>query len=135
MKSSFNILLLLFIISCSSGPVLYPNKKYKAAGKEKAKADTAECQRLAEEHLKNTKGNQIAKSAGAGAAMSAAGGFIAGLIFSGGSVTDATESAVKSGAVGGAVGAAGGAISPDQLKQRFVTQCLADQGYRVIGWD
>jgi hypothetical protein len=30
---------------------------------------------------------------------------------------------------------AAGALSPDQVKHRFVNQCLADKGYQVIGWD
>jgi hypothetical protein len=38
-------------------------------------------------------------------------------------------------AKGAACGGAAGALSPDQVKHRFVNQCLADKGYQVLGWD
>ena len=31
--------------------------------------------------------------------------------------------------------AVGESITPDRLKQSFVTRCLSDQGYEVISWD
>jgi hypothetical protein len=42
---------------------------------------------------------------------------------------------VRGGAMGAAGGTAAGAVSPDELKRRFVNQCLAEKGYQVIGWD
>jgi hypothetical protein len=42
---------------------------------------------------------------------------------------------VRGGAIGAAGGGAAGALSPDQVKQRFVNQCLTEKGYQVIGWD
>jgi outer membrane lipoprotein SlyB len=123
-------LLMVTLVACASKPTLYPNDKLKSVGKEAAQKDVDQCIADAEEYLKSGKGKQIAKGAGAGAAIGAAVGVVSGL-FTG----DIGGSVVRSSAVGAGAGAAGGAITPDQLKQRYVNQCLADQGYRVLGWD
>lgn len=66
------ICLILLIASCASRPQLYPNQKFKSSGKEIAKKDIDSCMVQAEEYLKSSKGKQVAKSAGAGAAIGAA---------------------------------------------------------------
>jgi hypothetical protein len=42
---------------------------------------------------------------------------------------------VRGGAIGAAGGGVAGALSPDEIKKRFVNQCLADIGYQVLGWE
>lgn len=84
----------------------------------------------ADAYLKSSKGKQVAKGAGGGAAIGAAMGAVTGL-FTG----NLGGSLVRGGAVGAAGGAAYGGMSPDEVKHRYVNQCLADQGYQVIGWD
>lgn len=121
---------LLFLTACASRPRLYPNDKYKEAGKTAAKADVDQCIAEAKVYLKSTKGKQVVKGAGAGAAIGAAIGGVGGL-FSG----DVGGGLVRGGAIGAAAGGTAGAVSPDELKQRYVNQCLSEKGYQVIGWD
>lgn len=124
------LILITLIVACSSKPQLYPNDKYKSVGKDVAQSDVKICMDESEEFLKGTKGKQVAKGAGGGAAIGAAIGAVGGLFtgnFGGG--------LVRGGAIGAAAGGTGAAISPDQLKKNYVNQCLADKGYRVIGWD
>lgn len=129
MKKLLPIILLL-LSSCSSHPVLYPNEKYQEVGEEAAKTDIKICEKKADKFLKSSKGKQILKSAGSGAAVGSVIGAVSGL-FTG----DFIKSALRGGAIGTAAGGTAGAITPDRLKQNFTTKCLQDQGYQVIGWD
>lgn len=117
------------IISCSSTPVLYPNHHYKEVGKEQADSDIKQCENEADEYLKSPEAKKILKGAAEGSILGAIWGVVWG-IFTGNWI------GVGIGAAAGAAsGAAVGAMSPDQLKQNYVDQCLANEGYRVIGWD
>lgn len=122
--------ILLVLVSCASRPQLYPNQKLKTVGKEAAKEDVDRCIADADEYLESSKGKQVAKGAGAGAVIGGAMGAVSGM-FSG----NMGRGLLRGGAIGAAGGGAAGAISPDQLKRRYVNQCLADKGYRVLGWD
>lgn len=124
------ICMILLIVSCASRPQLYPNQKLKTSGKEVAQKDIDHCIADADEYLKTSKGKQVAKSAGAGAAIGAAIGAVGGM-FTG----NMGRGLIRGGAMGAAGGAAAGAISPDELKRKYVNQCLAEKGYQVIGWD
>lgn len=124
-------LLCLFILtSCASKPKLYPNSHLKAVGKEKANKDIDQCISDADEYLESDEGKRIVKSAGKGAAFGAAVGAAFGL-FTGNVGEGLTRGAV----VGGVSGGAGEALSPDELKRRYVTMCLTKQGYEVLGWN
>jgi outer membrane lipoprotein SlyB len=125
-----SLLILLLIASCASKPQLYPNQKLKSVGKEASKKDIDHCMSDAEKYLESSKGKKVAKGAGSGAAIGAAMGGVAG-IFSG----NVGRGVVRGGAIGAAGGGAAGALTPDQIKQRYVNQCLAEKGYQVIGWD
>lgn len=129
-KKSLTLLPLLFIISCASKPQLYPNQKLESVTSAQADQDIQDCTDKAEKFAKSSKGKQILKGAGGGSVLGAVTGAAFGL-FTGNVVRGAAQGAV----VGGAAGATGAAISPDQLKRRFVEQCLANKGYQVIGWD
>lgn len=124
------VLLLILFVSCASKPQLYPNEKYKNVGKKTASQDVDQCIADAENYLESNKGKQIAKGAGAGAAIGAAIGVVGGL-FTG----NIGGSLVRGGAMGAAGGGVAGALTPDQIKQRYVNQCLADKQYQVIGWN
>lgn len=129
MKSLLLLSIFLFA-ACSSRPQLYPNKKLKRVGKEKANKDINMCMADAEKYLESSKGKQVAKGAGSGAAAGAIVGGIFGLL------TGDIKGSVASGAVvGGASGAASGAVSPDQVRQNYTNICLGKKGYQVIGWD
>ena len=133
-KQKNNILILLVILlsvsSCASRPKLYPNEMLKAKGKEASEADIDECLKDAKTYLESSEGKKIAKSAGFGAAVGGAMGAVAGMFYG-----DIGGGAARGAAMGGAGGAVSGSLTPDQLKHRYVNQCLADKGYNVIGWD
>ena len=130
MKKLFVFIGLFIFVSCASKPVLYPNKEYKKVGKDKVDQDIELCMDDAEKYLDSGKGKNIAKGAGIGAILGGAMGAVSG-IFRG----DVVGGAVQGAAIGGTGGAVGGSLTPDQIKRRFVNQCLAKKGYRVIGWD
>lgn len=125
-----SLVFLLILVSCASRPQLYPNQKLKSVGKEASQKDIDKCIADADNYLESSKGKQVAKGAGAGAVIGAAMGGVAGL-FTG----NLGSGLVRGGAIGAAGGGAAGALTPDQIKHRYVNQCLADQGYQVIGWD
>jgi hypothetical protein len=124
------IFLAVLVASCASKPQLYPNEKYKSVGEKMAQKDVDVCMAEAEKYLKSSKGKQVAKSSGYGAAVGAAIGAVGGMF--GGNMG---RGLIRGGAMGAAGGAAAGAVSPNELKQRYVNQCLADKGYKVISWD
>lgn len=127
-----NIMLavLILLVACASRPQLYPNGKLKSVGKEEAGKDIDRCVADAETYLESNEAKRITKGAGkgavVGAAMGAAFGAITGNFGSG---------ALRGGAIGAAGGGAATAMSPDELRQRYVNHCLAEKGYQVIGWD
>lgn len=127
------ILALFFVLlftACASRPQLYPNSKLKSVGDEVAKEDVDKCIADADKYLKSSKGKNMAKGAGAGAAIGAAMGAVGGM-FTG----NLGAGLMRGGAIGAAGGGVAGGLSPDQIKHRFVNQCLADKGYQVLGWD
>lgn len=130
MKRITLLIIILILSSCASRPKLYPNQKLKSVGKEAAKKDIDKCLSDAENYLESSRGKKIARGAGAGAAIGAAMGAVSGL-FTG----NLGKGLVRGGAIGAAGGGAAGAISPDQIKHRYVNQCLAEKGYQVLGWD
>jgi hypothetical protein len=136
--------LLLFLVSfvgcTASRPVVYPNDKSREVGPQVVAADIDECTRRAHEFASgNARAGQVAKdtagrtvvSAGVGAAAGAAGGAIYG---------DAARGAAAGAAGGAAAGLLGGLFDgmrqrePDPVIKNFVTRCLSEKGYEVIGW-
>lgn len=124
------LIALLAFVSCSSRPKLYPNEKFKSVGKPVAEKDIDRCIADADAYMESSEAKRITKGAGKGAAVGAAMGAVFGAF---------TGNLGRGALTGGAVGAAGGgtsaALSPDQLKRRYVNQCLAEKGYHVLGWD
>lgn len=127
---SFLLLVLLTVSACASKPKLYPNEKLKSVGKEVAQKDIDQCIAEGDMYLETSEAKRITKGAGRGAVVGAAMGAVFGAF---------TGSLGRGALTGGAVGAAGGgastAMSPDQLKQRYVNHCLGEKGYHVLGWD
>lgn len=133
MKTKNLVLLTLIsfsLASCASRPKLYPNETLKAKGKEASEADIDLCFKDADTYLDSSEGKKIVKSAGFGAAVGGAMGAVAGAFYG-----DIGGGAARGAAIGGAGGAVSGSLTPDQVKHRYVNQCLADKGYNVIGWD
>jgi hypothetical protein len=115
-------------------PVLYPNTHLESVGRSQADVDIAECQALAKDYIASGGvTGEAAVAGGTGAAVGGAGGAAAGAAWGG-----------RAGR-GAAAGAAGGATAgvlhtlfrrrePSEAHKNFVTRCLADRGYDVIGW-
>lgn len=116
--------------ACASKPVLYPNEKFESVGVDKAELDTKTCMDKADKFLKSPKAKKMLKSGGAGAILGGVVGGVAG-IFSGNIAGGAAQGA----AIGGAGGVVAGALSPDELKKKYVNQCLSKKGYQVLGWE
>ncbi|MCP4913647.1 MAG: glycine zipper family protein [Oligoflexia bacterium] len=122
--------LILLLSACSSSPVLYPNKKYQKVGKEVAMADVKKCEEKGDQFLESSRAKKILKGAGQGTVFGSAVGAVTGLL-----TGDFIQGLATGAAIGATSGAVGESITPDRLKQSFVTRCLNDQGYEVIGWD
>jgi len=121
----------LFFAGCASSPQLYPNKKLVSVGKDVANQDIKTCEDLADNYVQSNKGKQIATAAGKGMVVGGATGAVAGLF----SHANAGSTALKGAAIGGTVAGTSAALSPDQMKRSFVNECLAERGYKVIGWN
>lgn len=130
MKLITIIILTSLITSCASKPVLYPNQKLKSVGKEQANSDVDYCLEDADAFLETSKAKQIMGNAGKGSIIGAVAGGVTGAL-----TGDFGGALARGALVGGAVGGTAGAISPDQLKRRYVNLCLKERGYRVIGWN
>lgn len=127
---AFLIVIALSVASCASRPKLYPNEALKAKGKEASEADIDQCMKDADTYIDSPAGKKIIKSAGFGAAVGGAMGAVAGAFYG-----DIGGGVARGAAIGGAGGAVSGSLSPDEVKHRYVNQCLADKGYHVLGWD
>ena len=124
----------LLCISCAAHrPILYPNEHLQQVGVDSAARDIDECKSLASAYVPSAGGQRVAShtaiGSGAGAAIGAAGG--------------ATHGAAGKGAgIGAASGATAGLLhglfktaKPGATYRKYVDTCLADRGYRVIGWE
>lgn len=128
--SPYLLIILIILSACASKPKLYPNEKLKTVGKEVAQKDIDQCIAEGDMYLQTSEAKRITKGAGKGAVVGAAMGAVFG-VFTG----SLGRSVLQGGAVGAAGGGAATAMSPDQLKQRYVNHCLSEKGYHVLGWD
>ncbi len=128
----------LSLISCSSyKPILDQNDQYLRVGEAQAQIDSDACVKEGDEYLKKYKQERVVKEAARKAVIGTVIGGAFSLVFG-----NNTKSIVRGlalgagiGAATGAIGAAGeGTITPDQVKQRYVNNCLNRKGYSVIGW-
>ncbi len=146
MKKKLKILLLLAIsfslifslISCTSyRPVLDQNAKYLSVSEKEAEKDIGICKDEAEEYLTKYKAEHATKEVGRSTIWGSIFGAITGLIWGQNLHSTLVGTAVGGGTgavLGGASVAGEGTITPDQLKQRYISNCLARKGYSVIGW-
>ncbi len=138
-KSFVIFLSILSLTACASyRPIFDLNEKYLAVGEAKADSDFQACRKESEDYLDKYKAERAAKEAGRNAVVGGVVGAATGLIFG--------NKGIKSGLIGTAIGAGAGAaigalsvmgedkVKPDQVKQRYITNCLARNGYSIIGW-
>jgi hypothetical protein len=114
-------------------PVLYPNAAYQRNGDVVAQRDIDECLQLAKTAgVGGSRATAVAGTTAKSAAVGAAAGAAAG----------AVRGHAGRGAATGAAGAAAGGLMHglfrsrdlDPVERGFVAECLAERGYRIIGW-
>ncbi len=135
-------LLIFFIavasVSCSSyRPIFNENEHYVSVGEKKAESDFKICKKRGDEFLDKYKAERAAKEAGRKAVVGGVVGALSGAIWG---------KNIKSTLIGSAIGAGAGAaigglsvlgedkIKPDEMKQKYIANCLASKGYSVAGW-
>ncbi len=137
MKNFLKIFIIFLLASCSYRPILDPHGKYKEVGAAQAQDDIDECDEEADDYLDQFKAERAAREAARKAIIGGVVGAGTGLIF------DRTlKGSLIGSAIGAGIGAAAGAlsvagedkVSPSELKQRYMINCLARKGYSVIGW-
>ncbi len=133
MKQLLFVLSLLLVTGCAGGPVLYPNAHIQQVGAARAQQDVAECEALAEQYVHSDAGIAAAKTTAIGGASGAV---------VGGAVGAVTGDFGRSVGVGAAAGAATGLVhgiiqasEPSPVFKNFMTRCLQERGYEVIGWE
>lgn len=136
--SALYVILMLLATSCASyRPILDENKKYTQVGEARAEKDIDVCMNKADSFLAKHKNEKMKKQMGRQAVQGAAlGGIVGGL--SGGNLQSAAGGAM----VGAGVGVVGAYVDektkdqlkPDELKQRYVQNCLQRKSYQVVGW-
>ncbi len=139
MKFLIAFLTIIALTSCSSyKPILDQNSTYLQNGEETAKQDIDECTKNADAYLKQYKMRRAAKEAGRKAIIGSVIGAVTGVLF-GNTVKSLATGAVIGAGIGAAAGGLGVAgedkVSPDHIKQNYVSNCLARKGYSVIGWE
>lgn len=130
-------LILVLAASCSYRPILDPHGRYKEVGKAQSEEDIDECSKEADDYLDQYKAERAAREAGRKAVIGGVIGAGSGALFG-----RTLKSGLVGAAVGAAIGAAAGALSvagedkvtPSQIKQRYMVNCLGMKGYSVIGW-
>lgn len=139
MKIFLVTLLSICLFSCASyRPIIDQNQKYLTTSKEESDKKIDQCLKEADEYLKEAKRRRIAKEAGRkaviGAVIGGAGSALFGRNLS--SIATSTAFGIGIGAGLGGLSVIGeDKVTPDQIKQRYVANCLAREGYSVIGWE
>jgi len=129
---------LVSLPGCSGArkPVVYPNAHFQSVGDARARADVADCMRLAEGFgAPRYGGADVAQDTAAGAAI---GGAAAGAWALVRDYGDAGNRALAGAASGGAAGLVRGSLrsgEPSGTFRGFVNRCLSDRGYDVVGWE
>lgn len=128
----------LFLAGCASyRPILDENEHYLKVGDAQAQKDIDQCMTRADAYLEKYKKERMKKQVGRSAVSGAILGGLIGALSGGG-----VESTAGGAAIGGAAGAGSGyaneaskdQLQPDDVKQRYVTNCLRRKHYDVIGW-
>lgn len=112
-------------------PVLYPTERL-AQGDGAPERDVEDCQHLADANVRSILPTETVRETAIGSGIGAASGVVGGAIFG-------------SPGTGAAVGAASGATASllgsvlhphaNATYQNYVSTCLSERGYRVVGWE
>ncbi len=131
------IIAFFYLAACSYKPILDQNQKFVQTPADEREAAIDKCMKDGDTYLKQYKAQRALKEAGRTAVIGSVVGAISGLLF-GHTISSTLTSTVVGAGIGGAVGglsvAGEGSVTPDQIKQNYVGNCLARQGYAIIGW-
>jgi hypothetical protein len=120
MRILFVAVLALCAAGCSSDPIV----DMKGVDEERYQQDLAECRQFADQV-------DVARSAGGGALLGAAGGAAVGAVVGAITGRPGTGAAVGGGA-GGTSGLFAGGVRGENKKERVVRNCLRGRGYSVL---
>lgn len=115
-------------------PQLYPNEHLLTVGQAQSEFDLAECDALARAYVEDNKGAEIAKKGATGAVIGGVMGAAAGAVRSGGSVSNSAATGAAIGAAGATTKGVIDAKDPSSMHRNFVTRCMRERGYDVMGW-
>jgi outer membrane lipoprotein SlyB len=117
-------------------PAFYPNAHYQSVGPAQAEADAQACATLAQQSEVGAVNKMDTARAGAAGAAGIGAAGVVGSVLSGRKpdFKDIAAGAAAIGAGGAAATAAGQSMGGSTLYRQFMQQCLAERGYRVIGW-
>ena len=139
MKKTTSTSLLLIVLAMSActtqRPVLYPNGKLRAVGEAAAQADIDDCIALAHASgVDDGRAERLASKTAKNATVGAGTGAVVGAISDRRSVGEGA--AIGAGATASATLLRGmvNASEPEPIHKRFVSICLQDRGYQLIGW-
>ena len=125
------------LFGCSSyRPVVDENEQYQKIGSNAAESEIDSCMAKADRYLESHKNSRMLKEAGRGATS---GALLGGVL---GALSGDSSKIIGGAAIGGGIGAASSAagvaakdnLSPDEMKQRYVSNCLKRKNLVVIGW-
>ncbi|MFZ9180980.1 MAG: hypothetical protein ACO201_03840 [Rickettsiales bacterium] len=132
------LIALVFITSCTSyKPIFDQNNKFISVGKEKANRDFLECKRKADIYLEDYKAqrawNESRRNLVKGGIVGGVFGFLTGknLKYT---LTGASVGALMGGIYGGLSVMGEDKVNPDQIKKNYITNCLNNQQYQILGW-
>jgi len=134
-KCAISLGVAMTLFACSSyNPIFYKNRKYLEVGSEFADRDFKICKIEAEKYLKDFKSKKAWKEAKRKALI---GGIVGGAYL--GSSNETFIGGILLGSLIG--GFAGGfstvgedRVKPDIIKNNYITRCLNQKGYEIIGW-
>jgi uncharacterized protein YcfJ len=129
-------ILLLGLAGCATThPVLYPNERLQMVGQAAADADIAACRALADAAGTgpHSGAEDAARNTVGGGALGAATGVVGGAVA--GSPGTGAAIGAAAGATGGLLSSLFGGSQASPAYKSFMTRCLQERGYEVIGWD
>ncbi|MFZ9469508.1 MAG: hypothetical protein ACO26G_00440 [Rickettsiales bacterium] len=134
----FSLFAIFFLVSCTSyKPIFDQNNKFITVGKEKANRDFLECKRKADIYLEDYKAqrawNESRRNLVKGGIVGGVFGFLTGknLKYT---LTGASVGALMGGIYGGLSVMGEDKVNPDQIKKNYITNCLNNQQYQILGW-
>jgi len=122
----------LFAGCAAQRPVLYPTERLVEVGERASERDVDDCRHLADAHIQSSLPTETMRETAIGGGIGAASGVVGGAIF--GSPGTGAAAGAASGATASLLGSL---FRPhtNATYQNYVSTCLSDRGYHVVGWE